>query len=142
MKQVKNYIGVRQLKAKPMTREEYNRVRGWELPQNECGSDDGYFHVDGEHVQWTPKDVFEEAYQESYPDNYEFGDAFSHPLEPWEARVVLEFDEVFEKAKKLSEFILGNIFDTLPSEEQLRMGKQLKAMVMYRDVLYDRITSF
>ena len=31
------YLGVKQIKASPMTRAEYNTYRGWELPSNENG---------------------------------------------------------------------------------------------------------
>jgi len=76
-----SYIGVKRVNAKPMTRAEYNTFRGWKLPANENGADDGYLveYVDGGkpntdayqgYVSWSPKDVFDRAYHsvDSVPD--------------------------------------------------------------------------
>jgi hypothetical protein len=70
------YIGTKIVKANPMTRLEYNKLRGWELPVDENGSDEGYLveYVDGGkpnhsaykgYISWSPKDVFERAYAKS-----------------------------------------------------------------------------
>lgn len=81
---MKSYIGTKIVNAEPMTRLEYNQFRGWELPADENGADDGYLveYVDGGqanteaykgYVSWSPKAVFENAYN---PDgNLSFGDA-------------------------------------------------------------------
>ena len=69
------YIGVKQINAMPMTREEYNEFRGWQVPKDENPDDAGYLveYVDGGkanteqfkgYVSWSPKDVFERAYRE------------------------------------------------------------------------------
>lgn len=60
------YIGTKLIKAKPMTRGEYNVYRGWTLPKNENPDDDGYLivYVDSDdYVSWSPKDVFDRAYR-------------------------------------------------------------------------------
>lgn len=68
------YIGVKLINAVPMNRQEYNDFRGWQLPADENGADDGYLveYVDGGkantpqyagYVSWSPKDVFERAYR-------------------------------------------------------------------------------
>lgn len=67
-------IGSKIINARPMTRLEYSRFRGWELPANENGDDEGFFveYLDGGkantkefagYVSWSPKDVFERAYR-------------------------------------------------------------------------------
>ena len=38
---MESYIGTKQIKARPMNRADYNDYRGWELPENEDGSDEG-----------------------------------------------------------------------------------------------------
>ena len=38
----KTYIGTKLIKAQPMTRAEYNTYRGWALPADENGADEGY----------------------------------------------------------------------------------------------------
>ena len=70
---MKPFIGTKQINAAPMSRQAYNDFRGWELPANEDGADEGYLveYVDGGeantdqfegYVSWSPKDVFERAY--------------------------------------------------------------------------------
>jgi hypothetical protein len=71
---MQQYIGVKLINAKPMNRLEYNNFRGWQLPEDENGADEGYLveYVDGGkantteyagYVSWSPKDVFERAYR-------------------------------------------------------------------------------
>ena len=70
------FIGTKQVNAQPMTRGDYNVLRGWKLPGNEDGGDAGYLveYVDGGkpntenfdgYVSWSPKEQFENAYQTS-----------------------------------------------------------------------------
>ena len=85
MSTTKTYIGTKVINALPMTRQAYNDYRGWQLPDNEDGSDDGYLveYVDGGkandprhagYICWSPKDVFERAYCE-VGQGLSFGDA-------------------------------------------------------------------
>ena len=59
-----------------MSRLDYNIFRGWELPTNENGSDEGYLveYTDGGppnhpdhrgYVSWSPAEVFANSYQRS-----------------------------------------------------------------------------
>jgi hypothetical protein len=70
------YLGTKAVNGKPMTRQEYNDFRGWQLPADENGADDGYLveYLDGGepntdtyagYVSWSPKEQFENAYQAS-----------------------------------------------------------------------------
>lgn len=70
---MKQYIGVKPINAKPMTRAEYNTFRGWDLPANENGDDEGFLveYLDGGslntpdykgYVSWIPAEVFNNAY--------------------------------------------------------------------------------
>lgn len=71
------YIGTKMVNATPMSREDYNRLRGWELPSDENGADEGYLveYTDGGgkpnvrgyegYVSWSPKAQFERAYRET-----------------------------------------------------------------------------
>lgn len=80
----KKYVGTKIINAEPMTREEYNKFRGWDLPKDEDGTDEGYLveYLDGGeantstyegYVSWSPKKVFEATYNAS--GNMTFGDA-------------------------------------------------------------------
>lgn len=73
---MKHYIGTKAINAKPMNRLEYNEVRGWTLPADEDGADEGYLveYVDGGkpntphyagYVSWSPKEQFDKAYRET-----------------------------------------------------------------------------
>jgi len=68
------YIGTKVVGAKPMSREAYNAYRGWKLPDNENGADEGYlveYHDGGTpnhplhagYISWSPKEQFEKAYR-------------------------------------------------------------------------------
>ncbi len=56
------YIRMHQVEAEPMTRGDYNKSRGWEIPDNENPADEGYIvrYPDG-YVSWCPKAQFEAA---------------------------------------------------------------------------------
>lgn len=70
---MKTFYGTKRIQANPLNRADYNKYRGWDLPCDEDGSDEGFLVVytdsnsntedyDG-YVSWSPKQVFEEAYQ-------------------------------------------------------------------------------
>lgn len=73
---MKTYIGTKVVHATPMTRLDYNVLRGWAVPADEDGADEGYLveyrngskpnHKDYEgYISWSPKQQFEEAYFEA-----------------------------------------------------------------------------
>jgi hypothetical protein len=81
---MQRFIGTKEIRAVKMTRLEYNIFRGWTLPADENGLDEGFLveYVDGGeantaeyagYVSWSPKDVFENAYHAT--DQMSFGDA-------------------------------------------------------------------
>ena len=60
---MQKYIGTKLIEAKPMTRGEYNKFRGWVLPEGENPEDKGYLvKYSDDYVSWSPKSVFESAY--------------------------------------------------------------------------------
>ena len=69
---MKKYIGTKMIEAKPMSRGDYNKYRGWTIPKDENSADEGYLvkYSDG-YESWSPKKQFEEAYREC--DNMTFG---------------------------------------------------------------------
>lgn len=101
---MKNYIGTKQIKAKPMNRKEYNDFRGWILPDDEDGDDEGYLveYPDGGkantskyegYISWSPKEVFEKSYREN---------------DTAKQRVRIEFDEIETGHNKLAAYIEKN----------------------------------
>jgi hypothetical protein len=70
----RTYLGTKVVHAYPLTRAAYNKFRGWTLPADEDGTDEGYLveYADGGkpnvegvkgYVSWSPKEVFERAYK-------------------------------------------------------------------------------
>lgn len=71
---MKRFIGTKLVAAKPMTRLEYNLLRGWAVPADEDPSDEGYLveYQDGGkpnvpgfagYISWSPKEQFDGAYR-------------------------------------------------------------------------------
>jgi len=71
---MRRYVGIKAVNAKPMTRGDYNALRGWHVPADENPADAGYLveYADGQrpnvggfegYVSWSPADVFERAYR-------------------------------------------------------------------------------
>jgi hypothetical protein len=59
-----NYIGTKKVIGTPMSRLDYNQLKGWELPADENGADEGYLvEYDNGHQSWSPKAVFEDSYR-------------------------------------------------------------------------------
>lgn len=71
---MQTYIGTKMIKAKTMTRGNYNILRNWIIPSNENPLDEGYLveYEDG-YKSWSPKKTFESAYRKS--GNFDFGAA-------------------------------------------------------------------
>lgn len=70
------FIGVKEIFASRMTRQEYNDYRNWELSSDEDGTDEGYLveYLNGGkpnhpnhqgYISWSPKDVFDQAYKKT-----------------------------------------------------------------------------
>ena len=57
---MQKYVGVKLVEAAPMTRGDYNIMRGWTIPADEDPNDEGYQVVySSGYVSWYPKDEFE-----------------------------------------------------------------------------------
>ena len=71
---MQTYIGTKIVKMTAMTREAYNAYRGWKLPENKSGADEGYLveYIDGGkpndqrhagYISWSPKEQADAAYR-------------------------------------------------------------------------------
>ena len=110
---MKHYIGTKEVKAAPMNRAEYNVFRGWDLPEDEDGTDEGYLveYTDGGkpnvagytgYVSWSPKEQFEKAY---------------HDISTPKQRVEIERADLLKRTETLTEMLLKGRPDFI-SEEQ------------------------
>jgi hypothetical protein len=151
---MKKYTGVKEILAKPMNRKEYNDYRGWELPSDENGEDEGFLveYIQSEtspninhpehkgYISWSPKDVFEESYIDTY---IELKVDELQSFQPHQLRVWKEFTELSEKISALLRFINGESFKTLIDiEEQKRLKQQFLVMMTYSAILIERINNF
>lgn len=151
---MKTYTGIKEILAKPMNRKEYNDYRGWELPSNENGSDEGFLveYVQSEtstninhpehkgYISWSPKEVFEESYisTDSTVKRQDIKD-----FSPHQTRVVDELVELSNKRIALYNFVKTDFFkDKIDLEEQKRLKQQLIVMQTYESLLIDRINNF
>lgn len=132
---MKKYEGKKQILATPMSRLEYNEYRGWQLPENENGEDEGFLveYIDGGeanhpdhagYISWSPKVVFEYAY---------------NPIDTYAQRIQLEHEELNQKITKLQIFIESGVFFKLAYENQLLLQKQYKHMIAYLNILHTRM---
>lgn len=138
--EVKTYIGTKVVRGVSMNRLDYNILRGWELPANENGADEGYLveYTDGGapnmpgftgYISWSPKDVFERAYTlGAEPRKTTFLD-----------RLKVEAEELEAKWGKLRLFLATPEFENLPGLEQKDLKDQASVMEEYLWILKKRI---
>lgn len=143
MSTTKTYIGTKVIHARPMTRQAYNDYRGWQLPDNEDGADDGYLveYVDGGkandprhagYISWSPKDVFERSYRPMQ----------GHGLPPHQKRVVTEKADLDERLGRLLAFFQTPSFEFMAETERSRLRNQARFMEGYSAALKERIAAF
>ena len=125
------YIGTKTVLATLMALGEYNKLRGWEPPEGEDQSAEGYLveYTDGGkpnhpdhkgYISWSPRDVFERSYRSA-------GTA--------RERAVIELADLDARLLKLKQFVGTPAHDELPPEQKHLLGTQLSAMQQYHDAL-------
>lgn len=133
------YVCHKTVKARPMSRGDYNALQGWDLPANENPADEGYLveYLDGGkpnhpdfscYISWSPKDVFEKGYTLAPAD--------------FKQRVVAEKAELDDRLGKLMAFFSTPIYAGLSEAERSRLRAQSFFMVGYSSMLGERIAAF
>lgn len=139
-----HYVGTKTIKAQAMNRQAYNDYRGWKLPSDENGADEGYLveytdggptnHLDHKgYISWSPRDQFEAAYIPMGPVGH---------LAPHQQRVVGEKTQLDDKIAKLCAFTGTSTFGSLPDEERELLDRQIDTMAAYSLILARRIQAF
>lgn len=132
---LQQYTGTKTIMATPMTRGEYNALRGWQVPADEDPNDPGYLveyqndskaNVEGfdGYISWSPQKPFEEAYKASGT---------------YDQRILIEMEELAKKIFKLDEYVRNMDPDR---EDFYLLNIQLGIMQSYYAVLkarYDKI---
>ncbi len=131
----KLYRSHKLVSATPMNRIDYNIYRGWELPSNENGSDEGYLveYVDGEsnhpehkgYISWSPKAQFDNGYTEERED--------------LEGRLIKEGEDLEDKIIRLGNMLNKGKPDFIDTKHWKLMVNQHVHMVSYHEILNKRI---
>lgn len=139
MSDMKLYTCHKQVKARPMTRGDYNDLRCWSIPADENPADEGYLveYLDGGkpnvpgfagYISWSPKDVFDKGYM---PASTTF-----------QERVIAEKADLDAKLERLVAFRPTDAFIKLDPEMQELLQAQIAAMTDYSNVLTERVAFF
>ena len=133
------YVGTKIIKAKPMTRGEYTKLREWKLPKDENPADEGYLveypdspaNVEGfaGYVSWSPKAQFEAAYKQFEVKENE---------QPHIVRLLAELEQLASKYEKLSSFLTTNAASNVSETELMHLQAQAVHMNNYLAVLQQR----
>lgn len=135
------FIGSKIVIAQAMTRLAYNEYRGWTLPADENGADEGYLveYTDGGqpnhpahagYISWSPKAQFDAGY-------LSIGNVDGVP--PHLQRVVAEKAQLDDKIEKLSAFFGTDVFKGLPAKQNELLTAQLSCMREYSGLLAERL---
>ena len=135
------YTGTKVVRAVAMNRAAYNDYRGWQLPADEDGNDNGYLveYVDGGvanvpghtgYVSWSPRDVFERSYRE-------VGGAAKE--ETFLDRLKKEHADLSVKVSKLESFFKTEVFKKLDSRDAFDLKEQHAHMANYFWVVSRRL---
>lgn len=138
------YIGTKIILALAMTRLAYNEYRGWDLPADENGADEGYLveYQDGGkpnhpghvgYISWSPKEQFEAAY-------LPIGDVEGY--QSHQVRVIAEKAQLDDKIAKLDAFTKTQAFKSLTALDDELLTTQLSCMREYSSILARRIHGF
>lgn len=133
------------VRAAPMNRTDYNKLRGWEVPADENPADAGYLveYIDGGpanhpdyqgYISWSPAAVFESGYTR-LPDGLD-------GLQPHQQRMVIEEAELSASLDRLTAFIDGDKIYTLHEDEISDLIDQQFAMRRHLFALRRRIARF
>lgn len=128
------YVGHSIVHALPMTRGEYNTLRGRTVPPDEDANDNGYVIQEGrtQHLNWKPQDVFEMIYDINVRVRQEPKTLITVLVE--------ERDEILERVTEVTNLINSPSFTLLSQESQSDYHQQLEAMQLYLAVMETRVS--
>lgn len=139
-----HFIGSKIVIAIAMTRLAYNEYRGWTLPADENGADDGYLveYTDGGqsnhpdhagYISWSPKAQFDAGY-------LPLGKIDGMPAH--QQRVIAEKAQLDEKLAKLGAALNGTLKGKVSASEFSLLCEQERVMREYSEILRRRIANF
>lgn len=132
-----NFTCSKNVKATPMTKAQYNELRGWNGVESDFYENgylvmyepDGNSNVEGfeGYISWSPKNPFDLGYTitETYKD-----------------RVRFEYIELLKRMEKLIEFIESKTDEGMKLPDMDILHTQLEAMKLYAWALKERLDMF
>lgn len=138
---MEKFIGIKKIEAEPMTRGDYNDLRGWTIPKDENPADEGYIvkYSDG-YVSWSPKQAFEEAYSK-IGDKPLIDTAILMKSDDYKDRFIAEYQQLvirYNGLKKMLNTWDKNELTFTPTCPRSTYNMQIKAMTDYIAVLEAR----
>ena len=122
---MKKFIGTKVIMAEPMTMVEAQKVLGREIKPTTVEGDGYLVEYEDGYKSWSPKSVFEKAYQVS-----------ETPLD----RMLIEQNELEDRISKLHVFVYSDKFQGLDKVTQAMLVSQLQTMRDYDNSLCMRST--
>lgn len=138
---MKTYIGTKQIQAEPMTRGDYNKYRGLDIPADENPEDEGYIvKYSDDYVSWSPKKQFEEAYSE-LGVNPLYDTCLMMKSPDFKERFIAEYNQLEIRRKGLCNMLAKMETKTLEFEPKCSytlLHRQLMTMNNYSALLKER----
>ena len=137
---MKTYVGIKEFKATPMTRGDYNKYRGWQIPKNENPADEGYLAKDEDdngYETWVPKENFDNSCKEKEPHSLA-STALNMVNGDYKERFKAEYDQLkirYDKLKNMVNKWDKGELDFVPTCPRKTYAAQLTAMEDYLAVL-------
>lgn len=138
---MKTYIGTKIIQAQTMNRGDYNKYRGWTIPENENPADEGYLvKYSDNYESWSPKAVFEESYRE-YRKTELPSTAIMMQSDDYKERFKAEYIQLAIRHKKLKNMLENwdnGLLNFTPSCPRNLYRLQIDAMEKYLALLEAR----
>ena len=138
---MKEYIGTKIIEAEPMNLGDYNKYRGWTIPEDEDPEREGYLvKYPDDYVSWSPKEVFEEAYVKTENNKLAIT-AKCMNSKDFKERFKAEYDQLTIRSQGLSNMLdkmKNGTLEFTPKCSYEILNRQLEYMKDYKGVLEER----
>lgn len=147
------------VQATATSRAEYNRIRGWDVPENEDGADAGFIvkNLETGHVNWYPNEVFHASFSliaDAEVENHlrpalddteamlagrsQAGPDNTYAV-PFVVRMRAELAELEGRLAKLTKYLDSDQSRNLPFDDLNLLRAQRMAMEGYKEILNRRL---
>ena len=138
---MKEYIGTKIVNAEPMNLGDYNKYRGWVIPEDEDPEREGYLvKYPDDYVSWSPKEVFEESYVITENNKLAIT-AKGMNSKDFKDRFKAEYKQLTIRAEGLSNMLdkmKNGTLEFTPKCSYEILNRQLEYMKDYKGVLEER----